>query len=267
MFVVVVMPAYNAAETLEQTYRDIPRDAVGKIILVDDVSRDETVEVARQLGLDTIIHLQNKGYGGNQKTCYLEALKGGADIVVMLHPDNQYDSTLIPELIAPIERGEADIVLGSRFLGRDPREGGMPFWKVIVNRSLTLAENLATGLHLSECHTGFRAYSRRFLETIPFLLNSDKFLFDTQVIFQAVAFGFRIAEVSVPARYFKEASSVGIRAGVPYGLGTLWTTAQYVAHKRGLVTMDLFSKSIKDVVSRYHRPSIFGSENDAQDEG
>ncbi|MBN1641396.1 MAG: glycosyltransferase family 2 protein [Anaerolineae bacterium] len=258
MYVVVVMPAYNAAQTLEQTYRDIPRHAVDKIILVDDVSHDETVEVARQLGLDTIIHLQNKGYGGNQKTCYLEALRSGADVVVMLHPDNQYDSTLIPELIAPIERGEADMVLGSRFLGRDPGEGGMPRWKVVVNRALTLVENLATGLRLSECHTGFRAYSRRFLETIPFLLNSDKFLFDTQVIYQAVAFGFPIAEVSVPTRYFKEASSVGIRAGVPYGLGTLWTTLQYVAHKRGLATVDLFSKTLVEVISRYHRLSIFG---------
>jgi glycosyltransferase involved in cell wall biosynthesis len=267
MYVVVVMPAYNAAETLEQTYHDIPRDAVDKIILVDDVSHDETVEVARQLGLDTIIHLQNKGYGGNQKTCYLEALKGGADIVVMLHPDNQYDSTLIPELIAPIVRGEADIVLGSRFLGRDPREGGMPQWKVVVNRFLTVVENLATGLRLSECHTGFRAYSRRFLETIPFLLNSDKFLFDTQVIYQAVAFGFRIAEISVPARYFREASSVGLRAGIPYGLGTLWTTVQYVAHKRGWVTVDMFHKSLVEVVSRYHRVSIFGAAEEQENEG
>jgi glycosyltransferase involved in cell wall biosynthesis len=266
MFVVVVMPAYNAAQTLEQTYHDIPRDAVDRIILVDDVSHDQTVEVARQLGLDTIIHLQNKGYGGNQKTCYVEALKGGADIVVMLHPDNQYDSTLVPELIAPIARGEADMVLGSRFLGRDPRAGGMPRWKVVVNRFLTVVENLATGLRLSECHTGFRAYSRSFLETIPFLLNSDKFLFDTQVIFQAVAFGFRIAEVGVPTRYFEEASSVGIRAGIPYGLGTLWTAAQYVAHKLGWVEVDLFSRQLKEIVSRYHSSAVFGPTESKEDE-
>ena len=256
MFVVVVMPAYNAAQTLEQTYRDIPHEIVDKIILVDDVSQDQTVEIARQLGLDVVIHVQNKGYGGNQKTCYLEALQAGADVVIMLHPDNQYDSTLIPQLIAPICEGQADMVMGSRFLGGNPRQGGMPLWKVIVNRTLTAVENLVLGLGLSECHTGFRAYNRHFLETIPFLLNSDKYLFDTQVIFQAVALGFRIAEVGVPTHYFEEASSVGVRAGIPYGLGTLWTAARYLMHKWGLVRADLFSKRLEDVLSPYHRPKI-----------
>jgi len=258
MNVIIVMPAYNAAQTLEQTYRDIPHALVDKIILVDDVSQDQTVEIAHQLGLDVVIHIQNKGYGGNQKTCYLEALKAGADVVIMLHPDNQYDSTCIPKLIAPILDDKADMVMGSRFLGSNPRDGGMPLWKIFVNRFLTAVENMTLGLHLSECHTGFRAYNRRFLETVPFLLNSDKFLFDTQIIFQAVAFGFRIAEVSVPTRYFEEASSVGLGAGVPYGLGTLWTAAQYWLHKRGLAQFDLFDKQLEQVMSRYYQPSILG---------
>ncbi|MBN1583903.1 MAG: glycosyltransferase family 2 protein [Anaerolineae bacterium] len=265
MKIVIVMPAYNAAQTLEQTYHDIPHDLVDKIILVDDVSQDQTVEIARQLGLDVIIHIQNKGYGGNQKTCYLEALKTGADVVIMLHPDNQYDSTCIPKLIEPILNDRADIVMGSRFLGGNPRDGGMPRWKVFVNRFLTVIENMALGLHLSECHTGFRAYNRRFLETIPFLLNSDKFLFDTQVIFQAVAFGFRIAEIGVPTRYFDEASSVGFGAGVPYGLGTLLTAAQYWLHKHGLVQSDLFSKQLAQIMSRYYQPSILGKSKPESD--
>ena len=166
--VIVVMPAYNAAKTLERTYRDLPKDVIDKVILVDDVSQDETVEIARRLGLKVIVHVQNKGYGGNQKTCYLEALKDGADIVVMLHPDYQYDSTLVPELIAPIVAGRADMVLGSRFLGEGALKGGMPLYKYIANRFLTIVENLVLGLHLSEAHTGFRAYRRELLETIPF---------------------------------------------------------------------------------------------------
>ena len=178
--VVIVMPAYNAARTLERTYADIPHDLVDRIILVDDVSRDETVEIARQLGLDVIIHSQNRGYGGNQKTCYDAALAAGADIVVMLHPDYQYDATRIPALIAPIAAGERDLMLGSRFLG-DPLAGGMPRWKYVSNRFLTGLENLAFGLHLSEYHTGLRAYSRHLLETIPYQLNSDDFVFDQEL--------------------------------------------------------------------------------------
>ena len=200
--VVVVMPAYNAARTLERTYNDLPAHVVHHIILVDDVSQDETVEIAERLGLKTVIHVQNRGYGGNQKTCYLEALKDDADVVVMLHPDYQYDSRLVPELIAPILAGQADMVLGSRLAGGSALAGGMPLWKYISNRGLTIVENLVLGQQLTECHTGFRAYSRRLLETIPFLLNSDKFVFDTEVIAQAVAFGFRIAEIPVPTRYF-----------------------------------------------------------------
>lgn len=251
------MPAYNAAKTLERTYRDLPMEVVDRIILVDDVSQDETVEIARQLGLKTVVHVQNKGYGGNQKTCYLEALQDGADIVVMLHPDYQYDSTLVPDLIAPIQRGEADMMLGSRFLGGQVRAGGMPLYKIIANRFLTLCENLVLGLRLSEAHTGFRAYRREMLETIPFLLNSDDFAFDSQVIAQAVAFGFRIGEIGVPTRYFDEASSVNFRRSVIYGFATLWTLAKFLAHRWRIADMPQFSKPLREIVSRYHQTVLF----------
>ena len=231
---VIVMPAYNAARTLERTYADIPHDVVHKIIRVDDVSRDETVDIARQLGLDVIIHSQNRGYGGNQKTCYDAALAAGAEIVVMLHPDYQYDATRIPELVAPILAGKADLVLGSRFLG-DPLAGGMPRWKYVSNRFLTGVENAAFGLHLSEYHTGLRAYSRRLLERIPYQLNSDDFVFDQDLIAQVVAArGMRIAEIAVPTRYFEEASSVGFKRSVVYGLSTLRVVGTYLLHRTGL---------------------------------
>jgi glycosyltransferase involved in cell wall biosynthesis len=229
---VIVMPAYNAAQTLERTYADIPHELVYRIILVDDVSRDETVEIARNLGLEVIIHRQNRGYGGNQKTCYAAALEAGADIVVMLHPDYQYDATRIPDLIAPIADGERDLMLGSRFLG-DPLAGGMPRWKYVSNRFLTTLENLAFGLRLSEYHTGLRAYSRHLLETIPFARNSDDFVFDQELIAQVVAAGMadRIGEIAVPTRYFTEASSVGFRRSVVYGLSTLRVIARYLLHR------------------------------------
>jgi glycosyltransferase involved in cell wall biosynthesis len=255
--IVVIMPAYNAAKTLERTYRDLPMGLVDKIILVDDVSQDETVEIARQLGIKTVVHVQNRGYGGNQKTCYLEALKDGADIVVMLHPDYQYDSTLVPDLIAPIQHGEADMMLGSRFLGGQVRAGGMPLYKIIANRFLTLCENLVLGLRLSEAHTGFRAYRREVLETIPFLLNSDDFVFDSEVIAQTVACGFRIGEIGVPTRYFEEASSVNFRRSVVYGFSTLWTLVKFLTHKWRLAEVPQFSQRLRDVVSRYHRTGLF----------
>ena len=182
------MPAYNAARTLERTYADVPQDLIDHVILVDDVSKDETVDIARRLGLEVIVHRQNLGYGGNQKTCYDRALEFGADVVVMLHPDYQYDATRIPALVAPILAGKADLVLGSRFLG-DPIAGGMPKWKYVSNRFLTGVENLAFGLHLSEYHTGLRAYSRRLLEAIPYQLNSNDFVFDQELIAQVVAVG------------------------------------------------------------------------------
>ena len=229
--VIVVMPAYNAARTLHRTYADIPHDVVDRIILVDDVSQDETVEIARRLGLEVIVHRQNLGYGGNQKTCYDAALAEGADVVVMLHPDYQYDATRIPELIAPILADEADLMLGSRFLG-DPLAGGMPRWKYLANRFLTEVENLAFGLRLSEYHTGLRAYSRRLLETIPYHHSSDDFVFDQELIAQVVAVGLadRIGEVAVPTRYFDEASSVGFRRSVVYGLSTLRVVLRFVLH-------------------------------------
>jgi len=254
--VVVVMPAYNAARTLERTYRDIPPNTVDRVILVDDVSKDETVEIARQLGLRVIIHLQNRGYGGNQKTCYTEALREGADIVVMLHPDYQYDSTRIPALIAPIERGEVDMMIGSRLLGGNPLAGGMPIWKYIANRLLTIVENVTLGQRLSEMHSGFRAYSRTLLETIPFLLNTDDFVFDTEVIAQAVAFGFRIGEIAVPTRYFAEASSVNFRRSVAYGLGTLGVMGRFVLHRTGLRRFRQFRARLEDVISHHYVEEI-----------
>jgi glycosyltransferase involved in cell wall biosynthesis len=228
--VVVVMPAYNAATTIERTYDDIPHELVERIILVDDVSADETVAIAKHLGLDVIVHPQNRGYGGNQKTCYDAALAMGAEIVVMLHPDYQYDATRIPALIAPVQEGKADLVLGSRFLG-DPLAGGMPRWKWVANRFLTGLENRAFGLQLSEYHTGFRAYSRALLRSIDYHDNSDDFVFDQELIAQVVRGGFRIAEIPVPTRYFREASSVGVRRSVVYGLSTLVVVGRHLVER------------------------------------
>jgi len=238
--VVVVMPAYNAARTLEQTYRDIPQGAVDEILLVDDASHDETIEVAERLGIRTFAHPENRGYGGNQKTCYTEALRLGAGIVVMLHPDYQYDPARIPEMIKPIREGRADLVLGSRLADGKALEGGMPLYKYVSNRFLTTCENLVLKQHLSEMHTGYRAYSRRLLETIPFMENSEDFVFDTEVIVQTAAFGFSIAEVSVPSKYMPEASSIRFFAGTVYGLKTLWTLVRYLLHKAGLRKDPLF---------------------------
>ena len=232
--VVVVMPAYNAARTVKRTYDDIPKEVVDEIILVDDASRDETVQVAKALGIKVFVHEENKGYGGNQKTCYTHALEEGADIVVMLHPDYQYDPKLIPNMIVPILEGRADLVLGSRLLDGKALEGGMPRYKYISNRFLTTAENIVLSQRLSEMHTGYRAYTRKLLETIPFINNSDNFVFDTEVIVQTVAFGFRIAEVGVPAVYNEEASSISFLPSVFYGFSTLSTLAKYLLQKMGI---------------------------------
>jgi glycosyltransferase involved in cell wall biosynthesis len=226
--VIVVMPAYNAAQTLVRTYSDIPAGVIDHVILVDDVSRDDTVSIAKLLNIQVVVHRQNTGYGGNQKTCYDTALAEGAEVVVMLHPDYQYDATRIPDLIAPILGGEADMMLGSRFLG-DPLAGGMPRWKYVANRFLTEAQNRVYGLRMSEYHTGFRAYSRRVLEAIDYHANSDDFVFDQELVGQVVRAGFRIGEIPVPTRYFAEASSVNFRRSVVYGLATLRTL---VAHRR-----------------------------------
>jgi glycosyltransferase involved in cell wall biosynthesis len=238
--VVVVMPAYNAARTLVRTYREIPSDVVDHVILVDDLSRDDTVAVAQLLKLQVVVHRQNLGYGGNQKTCYDTALAEGAEVVVMLHPDYQYDATRIPELIAPLVAGEADMVLGSRFLG-DPLAGGMPRWKYLANRFLTGLENRVFGLGLSEYHSGFRAYSRSLLESIDYHVNSDDFVFDQQLVSQVVLAGMRIGEIAVPTRYFTEASSVNFRRSVVYGLGTLRTLQRHrrtARSKSGTATGD-----------------------------
>jgi glycosyltransferase involved in cell wall biosynthesis len=241
--VVIVMPAYNAARTLEDTFRAIPKGYYDGVIVVDDHSRDDTVARAEALSLKAIRHPHNVGYGGNQKTCYMEALRDGADIVVMLHPDGQYDPAIIPEMIRPIQDGQAHMVLGSRMMipGGAAR-GGMPGWKRVANRFLTTVENLALGRRFTECHTGYRAYSRHFLETVPFLRNSNGFVFDTEVIFQAVAFGLPVAEVPISTRYFAEASSVGFRSGVVYGLGTLKTALRYVLHRSGLLRSEKFHR-------------------------
>jgi glycosyltransferase involved in cell wall biosynthesis len=237
--IVIVMPAYNAARTIEETFRAIPEGYYDEIVVVDDHSRDDTMALARALQLKAIRHPHNVGYGGNQKTCYMEALRDGATIVVMLHPDGQYDPEVIPEMIRPIREGRADMVLGSRMLlPGGAKRGGMPLWKRIANRFLTTAENLAMGRRFSECHTGYRAYSRRFLETVPFLRNSNGFVFDTEVIFQAVHFGLPVVEVPVASRYFEDASSVGFSQGVVYGLGTLWTAARFLLHRWRIVSSD-----------------------------
>jgi len=256
MSVVVIMPAYNAAKTLEATYASIPADVVDKIILTDDVSQDETVEIARQLGLKTIIHVQNRGYGGNQKTSYLAALKDGADIVVMLHPDNQYDATCIPALIEPIRQGACDMMIGSRLLGEGTLEGGMPLYKFIGNRFLTWVENLVLRQNLSEYHSGFRAYSRKFLTTIPFPLNSDDFVFDSEVLAQASAFNFKVGEIAIPTRYFPEASSIGFKRSVKYGLATLWTMGRFLLYRLGWSQNPQFTKTLAQVISRYHWTEI-----------
>jgi glycosyltransferase involved in cell wall biosynthesis len=238
--VVVIMPAYNAAKTLRMTYMELPHDVVDVVLLVDDGSSDETVEVARQLNLELFIHNRNYGYGGNQKTCYAEALRAGADTVVMVHPDYQYDPTFLPSIIKPVERGEADVVLGSRLMSLSPTKQGMPWWKYLGNRFLTRVENLAFGLRLSEYHTGYRAFSKQVLETINYQMNSDKFIFDQEVIAQIVEARFRIAEVSVPTRYFPEASSASFIDSSRYGLGILWLVFRYLLHSRGLLPQKKF---------------------------
>lgn len=225
------MPAYNAEKTLKTAYTDIRKDIVDEIILCDDFSSDRTAALARSLGVDVICHKKNMGYGANQKTLYREALRRNADIVVMLHADNQYDAAKIPQLAAPIKDGRADCVLGSRILGGRALEGGMPVYKYISNRALTFLQNRALDIRLSEYHTGFRAFSRRFLEVVPWQDNSDGFLFDAQILIQAVGYRFRIEEIPVPTRYFPEASEVGIIAGIKYGCGILGCLLKYVLNK------------------------------------
>jgi glycosyltransferase involved in cell wall biosynthesis len=231
--VVVVMPAYNAAKTLAATYKDIPHGDVHQIILVDDASKDDTLGVASGLEITAFRHERNLGYGANQKTCYREALKTQHGIIVMLHPDYQYDPTLLPTLVEPIVSGAADVVFGSRVLGADPMSQGMPWWKYVANRALTGLENIVFGLSLSEYHTGYRAYSRRALEGVNFEMNSDGFVFDQDIVAQFVTAGYRIAEVPVPTRYFPEASSASFLQSCTYGFKILGVVWRYWLHKHG----------------------------------
>lgn len=238
--VVVVMPAYNAAKTLHMTYAELPHHVVDLVILVDDGSSDETVQIARDLGLELFVHNRNYGYGANQKTCYREALKAGADIIVMVHPDYQYDPTLLPQIIKPIEDGAADVVLGSRLLGGNVMKQGMPWWKYVSNRFLTALENRVFGLHLAEYHTGYRAYSREVLESVNVEMNSDNFIFDQEIMAQFVDLGARIAEVPVPTRYFPQASSASFVQSSIYGLSILTLLARYILHRRGILRQRQF---------------------------
>jgi glycosyltransferase involved in cell wall biosynthesis len=238
--VVVVMPAYNAARTLAQTYAEIPMDLVDEVVVTDDASSDETVAVARQLGLRTLVHDRNRGYGANQKTCYTEALRLGADIVVMLHPDYQYTPTLLAPMIGMITDGPFDAVLGSRILGGSAREGGMPLYKYVFNRMLTAVQNLLAGAKLSEYHTGYRAFSREVIESLALHENSDDFVFDNQMLAQILHGGFKIGEVSCPAAYFDDASSINFSRSVKYGLGVLAVSLQLFLQRKKLVSFAIF---------------------------
>jgi glycosyltransferase involved in cell wall biosynthesis len=239
----VVMPAYNAGKTLRRTVAEIDRNVADDVILVDDASRDDTVRVAHDLGLQLVVHARNRGYGGNQKTCYTEALARGADIVVMLHPDYQYSPRLLPAMAAMVASGHFDAVLGSRILGVGALKGGMPVWKYVANRVLTFWENLMLGYKLAEYHTGYRAFSRRLLQTLPLEENSDDFVFDNQMLAQAIWFGFQVGEVSCPARYFEEASSIDFRRSVKYGFGVLGTALEFRLARLGLVRSRRFAAS------------------------
>jgi glycosyltransferase involved in cell wall biosynthesis len=241
--VIIVMPAYNAEKTLKLTLDEIPRDVVDEVLVVDDASSDRTFEVCRELGLPCIRHVKNRGYGGNQKTCYKEALARGADIVIMLHPDYQYTPKLITAMASLVGTGLYDVVLGSRILGVGALKGGMPLYKYISNRFLTFFENLLVGYKLAEYHTGYRAFSRRVLETLPLLANSDDFVFDNQILAQTIHFGFDIGEITCPTIYFPEASSINFRRSVKYGLGVLATSLKFRLAKWGIIRPKIFSSN------------------------
>ena len=256
--IAVVMPAYNAEKTLEKTVLELS-DLVDIKILVDDSSKDGTALLSRQLGVQTFVHDANYGYGRNQQTCYREALAAGADIVVMVHPDYQYTPSLVPAMAGMVASGVYDMVLGSRILGAGALKGGMPLYKYIANRLLTAFQNVFLGVKLSEYHTGFRAFSRQLLETLPLLENSDDFVFDNQMIAQAVMFGFNIGEISCPTKYFAEASSINFKRSVKYGLEVLGTTVSFVAHRLGIVHAARFTKSGRKVTPQYYSKGAQGS--------
>ncbi len=238
--ITVVLPAYNAARTLEQTYYEIPKDIVDDIILVDDKSSDDTVAIAKRLNITTIIHPANRGYGGNQKTCYAAALERQADIIIMLHPDYQYTPKLIPAMAYLLVSGEYDVVLGSRILGGKALQGGMPLYKYISNRILTFIQNLLTGVKLSEYHTGYRGSKKEVLQSIPFQNNSDDFVFDNELLLQILYRGYRVGEITCPARYFPEASSIDFKRSIRYGLGCIKTAFHFRLSKCNLYHSRLF---------------------------
>jgi glycosyltransferase involved in cell wall biosynthesis len=250
--IVVVMPAYNAARTLRQTYEELPFDIVDEVLLVDDSSSDETVALARELNVTVFQHKKNLGYGRNQKTCYREALKRQADIVVMLHPDYQYSPKLVTSLAAMIASGHYDVALASRILGVGALKGGMPRYKYISNRFLTAAQNLLLGYKLSEYHTGFRAFSREVLQSLPLQENSDDFLFDNEMLAQAVFFNYSIGELSCPTKYFPEASSISFKRSVKYGLGVLWTSLRFRMQKMGLAKFRIFNSERTKLLHVYY---------------
>ncbi len=256
--IAVVMPAYNAEKTLEKTVQELS-DVVDIKILVDDSSKDQTARLSRKLGVQTFVHDANYGYGRNQQTCYREALAAGADIVVMVHPDYQYTPSLVPAMAGMVASGVYDMVLGSRILGAGALKGGMPFYKYVANRLLTAFQNLFLGVKLSEYHTGFRAFSRQLLETLPLLENSDDFVFDNQMIAQAVAFNFKIGEISCPTKYFDEASSINFKRSVKYGFGVLATTFSFVANKMGIIRAPRFGASGRKVTQQYYSHIAQGS--------
>ena len=241
----VVMPAYNAEKTLKKTYDEIPKDIVDNVILTDDASTDKTVKVSRELDIKTFVHTENKGYGGNQKTCYQAALESGADIVIMLHPDYQYTPKLILPMASMMTEGLFDAVIGSRILGNKAMMGGMPLYKYVSNRILTLSENLLIQQKLSEYHTGYRAFSRKVLETIPLMENSDDFVFDNQMLCQTLYFGFDVGEVSCPALYFDDASSISFSRSVTYGMGVMQTAMKYAMARRGMGHFRIFNPNGK----------------------
>lgn len=244
--VVIVMPAYNAAKTLVKTFNDIPKKYRKNVILVDDGSSDKTMKIAKKLGIKAFVHPQNRGYGGNQKTCYTLALSEGADIVVMIHPDYQYDSTLTGDIVRPIQDGRFDIMLGSRIRTRkEVLAGGMPAYKYYSNRFLTILENMILGQNLSEYHTGYRAFHRKVLERLPFHKFSDDFVFDQDILVSSVRENYRIGEIQVPVRYFPEASSINFQRSVNYGLGILWALNRYVLEGTGIVHFKIFKESSK----------------------
>lgn len=238
--IVVVLPAYNAASTLQKTYQEIPLDIVDEVLLTDDASHDETVSVAKKLGIKTFVHTENKGYGGNQKTCYSAALEHGADIIVMLHPDYQYTPRLLTSLASMVACEEFDAAIASRILGKGALVGGMPLYKYIANRLLTLFENICLNQKLSEYHTGYRAFSKKVLETLPLDKNSDDFVFDNEMLAQAVFFNFAVGEISCPTKYFPEASSISFKRSVAYGMGVLRVSLLFILAKLGLYTADIF---------------------------